>query len=87
MIDELAGGLTAILIDNGECGRCDDILHTKFLAESLDESGLSCSHLAVEGVDAAGTHVLNKRFGSFADAVECKVDGHNLFVKASYTRA
>ena len=52
--------MSLILIDNGEGGTGDDILNTQFLADSLDEGGLSCTHLAVEGKHFMFTDVLYK---------------------------
>ena len=63
MIDGVALG-GSVLIDDGKGGGGDDVLDAECFAEGLDEGGLACSHLTVEGHDAvAGQH--------FADELVC----------------
>ena len=59
MINRLAFRI-GILVDDGEGGRCDNILNTHCLADGFDERRLACSHSAIEGENAIFAHFIDE---------------------------
>ena len=58
-----------ILIDQGESGRGDDILHPQLPADGLDERGLARAHLAIEGEHLGIAHLADEQPGGLLDLV------------------
>lgn len=75
MEDGTIENLGVILVDDGKGGTVDDIVHTEFFAEGLDEGGLSCSHLAVESTypTFAGSGRIGGEKVLVADELSCGV--------------
>ena len=67
MIDRQIPRLCMVLVDDGEGGRSDDILHAQFLTDSLYKRGLTRSHTTVEGKDLAVAHLRDKLAGGLTD--------------------
>lgn len=58
MID--ASHCGGIFIDDGKGGTTHGIRHTQFFAYGLDEGGLACSHMAIEGKNTTIANECNK---------------------------
>ena len=61
-----------VFVDDGKRRGVDDVGHSQGFTHCLDECGLACSHLAVEGEDGVVAHLIDEFLccnGDFIDVV------------------
>ena len=85
MIDKFGSSVTAILIDDRERRRISHIvLHAERTAQSVDKSGLSCTHFAIEGKHGEVVHRLYKLLCSLLKCLKRSYFNYFLFHIINY---
>lgn len=71
MVDQLGGGVGAVLVDDGEGGGVGHVLlYAQAAREGVDEGCLAGAHFAVEGKDGVVVHEAYKAVGGLFETLE-----------------
>ena len=69
MVNQFAGSVGTVFVDNGEGRGGDDVGNAQFLANGFDESRLARPHFSIEGEDGIVTHFSDELAGGLVDLV------------------
>lgn len=69
MVNQFAGSVGTVFVDNGESRGGDDVGNAQLLANGFDESRLARPHFSIEGEDGIVAHFSDELAGGFMNLV------------------